>query len=163
MKISFSLSDDVARRLEVCARSVAGGNASILTDVALKRLLDLPPDELTQLVARHRMDRKAATRHGWAEAFWLVLGEEMGRRDMIDNPYAARNYGDFYVVLLLSHIDGHEDEGDSFHPYLGPRMYTPQSPPPQQWTFDRSESPVRVAETVAAKLRELGVEQESRI
>ena len=156
MKMSFSLSDEVARKLSLCAEQVADGNASLLTDLALKRLLDLPHDELAPLLARRRLDRRATTRQGWMEAFWLVLGAEMGREDRIDNPYIPRNYGDFYVVMLLNHIDRYDDEGDPFCPYVGPRMWTPQSPAPQQWTFPRSESPVRAAETVASKLHELG-------
>ena len=40
---------------------------------------------------------------------------------MIDNPYAPRNYGDFYVVLLLNHLDRYDDEGDPvFPPTWGP-------------------------------------------
>jgi hypothetical protein len=158
MKISFSLSEQVAARLEVCARKVANGNASLLADLALRRLLDLPEDKLSGLVARQRLDRMASTRGGWAHAFWLVLGEEMGRQDLIDNPFAPRNYGDFYVVLLMNHMDRHDDEDDPFCPYVGPRMAVPQSPSPYQWTFGRRESPVVAAEKVAAKLREFGVE-----
>lgn len=157
MKLSLSFSEDVARRMDACAQVVAGGNVSLLADVALKRLLQLPTDEIEQLVARHRMDRKATTRQGWCQAFWLVLGEEMGRQDMIDNPHAPRNYGEFYIVLLLNHQDRYDDEGDPFPVYIGPRMWTIESPSPHQWTFDRTVSPVRAAETVAAKLRELGV------
>lgn len=156
-KVSFSISDTVAARLKERAKDVADGNESILTDVALRRLLDLPSGELSRLVARQKLDRMASTRDGWNHAFWLVLGHEFGRPDMIDNPYAPRNYGDFYVVLLLNHADRADDEDDPFVPYIGPRMSTPQSPSPQQWAFDRSDSPVHAAETVAKRLRELGV------
>lgn len=159
--MSFSLSDDVATRLEACAKTVADGNASLLTDVALKRLLDLPKEELTRLVARRRLDRMASTRSGWNQAFWQVLGEEMGRRDAIDNPYAPRNYGDFYVVLLLNRVAEADEESDPFHPYIGPRMVTPESPSPRQWTFERNASPVSTAEMVAAELRKLGVERDA--
>ncbi|HTV30326.1 MAG TPA: hypothetical protein VMF32_21430 [Xanthobacteraceae bacterium] len=155
MKVSFSLSDEVAKRLEKSAKTVADGNASLLADLALSRLLDLPQAELNKLVARRRMDRLATSRDGWNRAFWLVLSEEMGREDAIDNPYVPRNYGAFYVVLLLNHVDRYDDEGDPFCPYVGPRTVTPESPAPFQWTFERSTSPVHAAETVAAKLRSL--------
>lgn len=156
MKVSFSLTDDVAARLAACAKAVAEGNASLVTELALKRLLDLPQDELARLVARRRLDRMAATRDGWMRAFWAVLGDEMGRQDMIDNPYAPRNYGDFYVALLLNHHDRYDDENDPFCPYVGPRIWTQESPSPWQRTFDRASSPVKAAEIVAVKLRELG-------
>jgi hypothetical protein len=156
MKMSFSLSDDVAARLEECAKSVADGNASLLTDVALRHLLELPKDELSRIVTRRRMDRMASTRNGWNEAFWLVLGEEMGRPDTIENSYAPRNYGDFYVALLLNHVGRPDEETDPFHAYIGPRSSTPTGPRPQQWTFTRNDSPVMAAEVVAARLHELG-------
>lgn len=162
MKLSLSLSDETARQLAACAQLVSGGNASLLTDVALKRFLQLPAEELSQLVLRHRIDRKAATRQGWCQAFWLVLGEELDRQDLIDNPYTPRNYGGFYVVLLLNHQDRYDDESDPFPIYIGSRMWTPQSPSPYQWTFDRCQSPVTAAETVAYKLLELGVAPEAR-
>jgi hypothetical protein len=156
-KVSFSISDRVAARLEACAKNVADGNVSLLTDLALSRLLELPNDELIRLVARQKLDRMAASRDGWNRAFWLVLGDEFGRPDMIDNPYAPRNYGDFYVVLLLNHTDRADDESDPFNPYIGPRMSTPESPSPQGWSFERTDSPVFAAGTVATRLRELGV------
>ena len=159
MKISFSLSDDVAARLEECARSVADGNASLLTDVALKRLFELPKDELVRLVTRRRLDRMASTRNGWNQAFWLVLGEEMGARDTIDNAYAPRNYGDFYVALLLNHVGRPDEETDPFHAYIGPRLSTPTGLQPQQWTFARNDSPLMAAEVVAARLHELGCDR----
>ncbi len=158
--MSFSLSDDVATRLEECAKSAADGNASLLTDLALKRLLELPKDELARLVVRHRMNRMASTRSGWNRAFWSVLGEEMGLSDTVDNPYTPRNYGDFYVVLLSNHVGRPDEETDPFQPSIGPRMSTTTSPSPQQWAFKRNDSPVKAAETVAARLRELGVVRE---
>ena len=103
----------------------------------------------------------ASSRDGWNHAFWLVLGEELGRKDTIDNPYAPRNYGEFFVVLLLNHVGRPDEETDPFHAYIGPRMATPTSPPPQQWTFKRTDSPVMAAETVARGLHELGVAREA--
>ncbi len=159
MKLSFSLADDLAGALSACAGGFAGGNASFIAEVALKRFLQLPPHEIGQLVARHRIDRKAATRSGWAEAFWNVLGELMGQPDqnVFNSPYAPRRFGDFYVVLLMRHMNRPDDESDPFSPYVGPMPVTPDSPAPFQWDFDRSTSPVVAAEAVAAKLHEYGV------
>lgn len=155
MKTAFSLTDSVAERLAATAKVVSNGNASLLADLALTRLLALPPDELARLVWRHSQDRKATTRDGWMRAYWTVLGDEMGQPDGIDNPYAPRNYGDFYAVLLLNHVARYDDEGDPFIPYIGPRIMTQDSPLAKQWTFDRATSPVKAAETVAVALREL--------
>lgn len=124
----------------------------------MKHLLEVPSHNLESLVRRQRMDRKAATRSGWMRAFWAVLGELMGQPDAIDNPYAPRNFGRFYAVLLLNHVGRPDDEGDPFIPHIGPLPVTPESPPPYQWTYQRSDSPVAAAEAVAAKLREHGVE-----
>jgi hypothetical protein len=156
MKLSISLSEGVARRLSASAKRLANGNASLLTDVALKRLLDLPDEEVAALIARWHMDRKAATREGWMQAFWLVLGQRLGRQDTIDNPYAPRNYGPFYVVLLLNHAGRYDDETDPFIPFAGPRIVSVDAPPTVQWNFDRSQSPTKAAEIVATKLQELG-------
>lgn len=156
MKLSVSISDDVAQELERIAKLLAGSNASLITDVALKQLLSLPQGDLVKLVSRHRLDRKATTRNGWAGAFWQVLGQEMGRDDRIANPMAARNYGDFCIVMLMNHMNGVDDEADPFPIRLWPAMSTPESPLPVQWVFERSRSPVRAAEEVAVKLRELG-------
>ena len=157
MKLSVSISEDVAQELERFAKLLVGANASLITDVALKRFLSLPQGDLAKLVSRHRLDRKSATRNGWAGAFWQVLGEEMGRNDRIANPLAARNYGDFCIVLLMNHMNGVDEEADPFPIRLWPAMATPESPLPVQWVFERSRSPVRAAEEVAVKLRELGV------
>jgi hypothetical protein len=157
-RATFSLSNSVAARLKTVASSVAGGNESLLADLAMARLLDLPEDELSRLVDRQKLNRMSSTRSGWNQAFWLVLGDEMGRREMMNNPYASRNYGNFYVTPLFHRGPGLDEEDDPFHPYVGPRTVTPDSPSPLQWTFDRGHSPVAAAETVATKLRELGVE-----
>ena len=159
-RATFSLSDAVAERLKAAADATAGGNESLLADLAVARLLELPKEDLSRLVSRRKLNRLASTRSGWNQAFWLALGDEMGRRDTIDNPYASRNYGDFYVTSLFHRAPGADEEDDPFHPYVGPRMVTPQSPSPLQWTLDRNHSPVDAAEVVAAKLRELGVERE---
>lgn len=154
--MSFSLSEGVASRLSDRAKRVAAGNASVLVDLALKQLLDLPDEQLAFLLGRRQMDRMGSTRDGWMRAFWIILGEEMGRQDMIDNPYAPRNYGDYYVVLLLNHPGRYDDEDDPFVPYAGPRLVSEGNASPFQWHFKRSHSPVQAAEDVARKLRQLG-------
>ncbi len=155
MKSALSLSDAVAEKLASTAKVVSNGNASLLADLALTRLLALPTEELKSLVRRHDLNRKAITRDGWMKSFWLILGEEMGQSDRIDNPYAPRNFGAFYVVLLFNHAGGNDDESDPFIPYVGPRVATPERRPSQQWSFDRQVPPVKAAETVAATLRDL--------
>jgi len=157
MKVSFSVSDEIARQLSVCANTVADGNASLVTEVALAELLKLPVEEIGRLVARQRLDRKATTRSGWMQAFWQILGESLGQPDFQENPYAPRNFGGFYAVLLLNHVGRQDDEEDPFVPYVGPMPIMPDSQPPFQWTFARSTSPITAAESVAIKLREYGV------
>ena len=159
MKLSISLSDTTARRLGDYASSLAAGNASIVVEVALKRLFETPGDELKRLVHRQKFDRRASTRSGWAKAYWDVLGGLMGQpnQDVFGSPYSPRRFGDFYAVLLMNHIGQPDDEDDPFFPHIGPMPVTPESPSPVQWTFDRSASPVAAAEAVAAKLREYGV------
>ena len=122
----------------------------------MKQLLEAPSQNLEALVRRQRMDRKAATRTGWMRAFWAIFGELMGQPDAVDNPYAPRNFGRFYAVLLLNHVGRADHEADPFIPHIGPLPVTPESPPPYQWTYQRSDSPVAAAEAVAAKLREYG-------
>lgn len=137
---------------------------SLLTAVALRRILSVPLDEVRRLVDLQRFDRRAPTRDFWMQAFWKVLSDLMGRPEMevvFDNPLAPRQYGKFYVVLLLSHIGRYDDENDPFIPYLGPMPIEPGSPPPFQWHFDRSTSPVLAAETVASKLQSYDVPAEN--
>lgn len=159
-KISVSLDDELAVRAGECAEVVAGGNLSLLTAVALRRVLEVPLADLSRLVSRQRLDRRAPTREFWMEAFWDVLADAMGRPEMktaFDSPYVSRQFGDFYAVLLLNHVGRHDDENDPFVPHVGPMPVIPGSPPPFQWTFDRSTSPVTAAEAVASKLHEYGV------
>lgn len=157
MKVSFSISEAVGKRLKASAERLAGGNQSLLADLALGRFLELSDEELGRLVNRQQMDRMAVTRDGWNRAFWLVLGELLGRVDMIDNPFAPRTYGAFYVVLLLNHMNRYDDENDDFHLYVAPQMSLEGSPSPRQWDFRRTESPIAAAEIVAAHLRDHGV------
>lgn len=158
MKISLSLSDDVYRRLEERARSLPGTSPSLLTDLAVKLLLERPVEDIAAMAARYRLDRKAATREGWRKAFWRLLGEAMGREDLISNPYVARDYGDYYLVLLRSHVGRDDDEGDPFYFSMGLRGHVigKPSPAPPGWRFERPESPVMAADMIANRLRELG-------
>jgi hypothetical protein len=159
-KLSVSLDDDLAERAAARATEATGGNLSLLTAVALTRILGVPKGELLRLVELQRVDRRAPTRDAWMQAFWDVLADSMGRPEMktaFDNPLAPRQFGDFYAVLLLNNVARHDAESDPFIPYIGPMPVKPGSPPPVQWTFGRSSSPVTAAQTVAAKLQEYGV------
>ena len=159
-KLSVSLDDDLVERASARAAEVARGNLSLLTAVALTRILGIPKAELFRLVELQRVDRRAPTRDAWMQAFWDVLADSMGRPEMktaFDNPLAPRQFGDFYAVLLLNNVARCDDENDPFIPYIGPMPVKPGSPPPVQWTFGRSSSPVTAAQTVAAKLQDYGV------
>lgn len=159
-KLSVSLDDDLVEKVTARAGEVAGGNLSLLTAVALKRILDVPTAELSRLADLQRLDRRAPTREFWMQSFWDVLADAMGRPEMktaFDNPYVMRQFGDFYAVLLLNNVARYDAEDDPFVPYIGPMPVMPGSPPPVQWTFGRSTSPVTAAQTVAAKLQEYGV------
>jgi hypothetical protein len=158
-KLSVSLDDDLADRAARRAEGAAGGNLSLLTAVALRRILELPGDELSALIGLERFDRRAPSRDFWMRAFWEVLADLMGQPGMktaFDNPYAPRQFGDFYAVLLLNRVGQYDDENDPFIPHIGPMPVKPGSPPPFQWTFDRSTSPVSAAKAVASKLQEYG-------
>jgi hypothetical protein len=156
MKITVSLSKEVADRLASSAREQAGKNASAVVEVALRQLFELPTAEMASLLTRFRMDRKATTRSGWARAFWYVLGQSMNQEDYLENVYAARKFGGFYVALLFTQVGRPDDENDPFHPYVGPLPIMPDSPAPREFSFLRSESPVTAAEKVAETLREFG-------
>jgi hypothetical protein len=158
MKASLNLSDNVYRRLGECARSLPGTNPSLLADLAIYLLLERSPQDIERLAARHRLSRKAVTRDGWRRAFWRFLGEAMGREDLISNPYVARDYGDYYLVLLRSHVAREDGESDPFYFSMGLRgtVVGKPSPTPPGWRFERSESPVAAADTIAKRLRELG-------
>lgn len=158
MKVSLNLSDEVYRRLAELARSLPGTNPSLLADLAIGLLVERPAGDIERLAARHKLSRKAVTRDGWRRAFWRFLGEAMGREDLISNPYVARDYGDYYLVLLRSHVAREDDEDDPFYFSMGLRgnVVGKPSPTPPGWRFDRSESPVFAAEAIAKRLRELG-------
>ena len=94
------------------------------------------------------------TRNGWMRAFWQVLGDLMEVPDRIENVRAPRNFDGAYAVILLNHIGREDDEEDPFFPFVGPAPTLPESPSPQQFTFERTASPVAAAEVVAKKLRE---------
>ncbi|HEV3090831.1 MAG TPA: hypothetical protein VGX91_05235 [Candidatus Cybelea sp.] len=160
MKVSLNLSDDVYRSLVERARSLPGTNPSLLADLAVKLLLEHPPEDIERLAERHRLSRKAVTRDGWRRAFWRLLGHAMGREDLITNPYVARDYGDYYLVLLRSHVAREDDEDDPFYFSMGLRGGTVPgrpAPTPPGWRFERAESPVVAAEAIARRLHELGV------
>jgi hypothetical protein len=163
-KLSVSIDDELAARAALRAEQVADGNVSLLAAAAIRRVLEIPANDLLRLVALQRFDRRAATREAWMRAYWHVLSDLMGRpeMDVIDNPYGPRQFSDFYAVLLLNHMGRADDENDPFIPHIGPSPVTPQSPAPCQWTFKRSSSPVVAAETVASKLREYGVFPQTR-
>jgi hypothetical protein len=155
-----SLSDDVHGRLEQCTRRLPGTNPSLLTDLALKLLLTRPDTDIAAMAAKYRLDRRSATRDGWRKAIWILLGQEMGCEDLIGNPYVPRNFGDYYTVLLQSHVTQDDGEEDPFYFSLGLRGHAAgKLPPPSSpgWTFHRSTSPVQAAETIARDLKALGV------
>ncbi|TAM75558.1 hypothetical protein EPN44_08940 [bacterium] len=162
MKIAFSLSDSVGQRLKGMAAEVSNGNVSLLVDLALTRLFELPPAELKQAAWRFSHDRRAATREDWMATYWAVLGEALGQPDQIGNPYAPRNFGHFYAVLLLNHVARYDDENDPFIPYIGPRISTQENQTIRQWHFDRSESPVVAAEAVASVIKELNARLDTK-
>jgi hypothetical protein len=157
MKVSLNLSDRAYRRLAELARSLPGTNPSLLADLAIELLVERPSEDIERLAARHKLSRKAVTRDGWRRAFWRFLGEAMGREDLISNPYVARDYDDYYLVLLRSHVAREDDEGDPFYFSMGLRgtVVGKPSPTPLGWRFERSDSPIMAAETIARRLREL--------
>jgi hypothetical protein len=132
--------------------------AVLLAETAFSRLLELPANQLRELVSLQRLDRRATTRDDWMKIYWRVLGELTGQpdQDVFISPYSPRHCGEFYAVLLLNHVGRYDDEDDPFIPYIGPQMVTAESPSPCQWTFSRWSSPVKAARTVAAKLGEYG-------
>jgi hypothetical protein len=79
----------------------------------------------------------------------------MGTFDPINNPYVARDYEDYYLVLLRSNLARDEKEDHPFHIHLGPRAGS--SGPNGAWQFSRETSPVQAAEQVASELKGLGV------
>jgi hypothetical protein len=130
-----------------------------LADLAIKLFLERPPADIAAMAGKYRFARKAATREGWRKAFWRLLGEAMGREDLISNPYVVRDYGDYYLVLLRSNVAREDDEGDPFYFSMGLRGHVvgTASPTPPGWRFERTDSPVVAADRIANRLRKLGV------
>ena len=153
MRMTFSLSDDTAETLNALAARVANGNASLVTEFALRRLFREPFEETQRLVSRQRLERMAATRGGWARAFWMQLFDSVGQRfsDSIreKGPY---RFGDIHVTFLPAQAGCEDDENDSFAVYIAPTPVTPESPTPVQMEFERLSSPVSAADAVAAQL-----------
>lgn len=155
-KLSVSVDDDLALRVATLANEAADGNLSLLTALALRRILDVPLQDLSCLLALQRVDRRAPTRDAWMKAFWQVLVTFMDRPELeaIKNPYAMRQFEGVFAILLLNHVDRYDDENDPFLPHIASLPAVAGSPPPYQWTFSRASSPVVAAEAVASKLRE---------
>lgn len=163
MKYSLSLSDEVGERLKGAARAIPDATPSLLADYAIEQLLDRQPKEIAAMLARYKLDRRVATREWWRKSFWLLLAESMGTFDPIGNPYVARDYEDYYLVLLRSSVAQDDDEEDPFYVHMGPRADNGGNT--RGWQFPRSKSPVQAAEEVAAYLKSLGVavEYEGRV
>jgi hypothetical protein len=163
MKHSLSLSDDVGERLRAMVRAIPDATPSLLADLAIKQLLDRPTKEIATILTRYKLDRRTTTREWWQRSFWLLLAETMGTFDPIGNPYVARDYEDYYLVLLRSSVTREDDEEDPFYIQMGPRAGIQGNN--YGWQFPRSKSPVQAAEEVAAYLRTLGiaVDYEGRI
>jgi hypothetical protein len=155
VKHSFSLSDDVSEQLKETARVIPSATPSLLADFALKQLLDRPVKEITEMLNRYKLERKAPTRDWWQTSFWTLLSERMGTFDPITNPYVPRDYEDYYLVQLRSRVAQDDEEGDPFYVHMGPRAGT--SGPTKSWEFMRTTSPAQAAQEVAAYLKDLGV------
>lgn len=155
MKWSLSLSDDVGEGLKAMSRAIPDATPSSLANLALKQLLAQPPKEIAAMLTRHKLDRKAPTREWWQRSFWLLLADSMGTFDPISNPYVARDYEDYYLVLLRNSIARDDKEEEPFHIHLGPRAGG--SGPNGAWQYPRETSPVQAAEDVAGHLKSYGV------
>lgn len=154
MKHSLSLSNEVGERLKEVARTI-DATPSSLADLGLKKLFERSPKEIAVMLARYRLDRRAPTREWWQRSFWTLLAERMGTFDPISNPYVARDYEDYYLVLLRNSIARDDKEDDPFHVHLGPRAGS--NGPNGGWPFSREMSPVQAAEQVASELKRLNV------
>jgi len=154
VKHSLSLSNEVGERLREVARTI-DATPSSLADVALKKLFEHSPKEIAIMLARYRLDRRAPTREWWQRSFWTLLAERMGTFDPISNPYVARDYEDYYLVLLRNSIARDDKEDEPLHIHLGPRAGS--NGPNGGWPFSRETSPVQAAEQVASELKRLGV------
>jgi hypothetical protein len=155
VKLSVNLSDEVAKRLNDFARNYTSGNASLVTDMALRRLFAIPAAELPAMFFEYTINRMANNRQGWMEAFWLALSRMMGREDGATNPYVARNFRDAYVVILRSSVGEEDAEDDPFYVHGGPGGGTTTPVPDRRWAFERVRSPVYAAREVAEWLASL--------
>jgi len=155
MKHSLSLSDEVGVRLREVARTIDATPSSV-ADLALKKLFEHTPKEISAMLARHRLDRTAPNREWWQRSFWTLLAENMGAFDPMGNPYRARDYEDYYIVLLRNNIARDDKEDEPFYIHIGTRAGSAQ-PPNGTHLFPRETSPVQAAEQIASELRRLGV------
>jgi hypothetical protein len=155
VKYSLSLTEEVGEGLRALARSIPDATPSLLTDFAIKQLLGRPREEIAKMVNRYRLDRMAPSREGWQRSFWTQLAESMGTFDPISNPYVARDYEDYYLVLLRNSIARDDKEEEPFYIHLGTR--TGSSGANGAYPFPRETSPVQAAEQIARELKRLGV------
>jgi hypothetical protein len=155
VKHSFSLSDEVSELLRETARAIPAATPSLLADFALKQLLAQPVREITAMLNRYKLERKAPSRDWWQTSFWTLLAEQMSTFDPISNPYVPRDYEDFYLVLLRSRVAQDDQEGDPFYIHMGPRAGT--NGPTKGWEFTHTTSPAQAAHDVAACLKDLDV------
>ncbi|HEY1428077.1 MAG TPA: hypothetical protein VGF18_00760, partial [Candidatus Tumulicola sp.] len=153
MKISISLSDEVGSRLADYARTYARGNASLVVDLALRRLFAIPMSELPDTFWSDKLDRLAATRTGWRKAFWHALARMMAKDDSGEDAYVPRNYGDHYVVILRTNVGEDDRENDPFYVHTGPAGGTTVQISDVRSTFKRAESPINAARQIAERLR----------
>jgi hypothetical protein len=152
MKTSISLPDDVAKRLDEYARGFASGNASLVVDVALRRLFSMPMSEVPATFWRDKLDRMALTRQGWRQAFCLALARLKGTDDRGQDVRIPRQFGDAYVVILPSVVGEEDGENDPFYVHMGPIGNATTNVLTSGWTFERTRSPIDAAKEVAEKL-----------
>lgn len=155
MKHSLSLSSEVGDRLKEVARTI-DATPSSLADLALKKLFEHTPKEIAAMLARYKLDRTAPTREWWQRSFWTLLAENMGAFDPMGNPYRARDYEDYYIVLLRNNIARDDREDEPFYIHIGTRTGSAK-PPNGTHLFPRETSPVQAAEQIATELRRLDV------
>jgi hypothetical protein len=163
VKHSLSLSSEVGDRLKEVARTI-DATPSSLADLALKKLFEHSPKEISGMLARYKLDRTAPTREWWQRSFWTLLAENMGTFDPMGNPFRARDYEDYYLIQLRNNIARDDKEDEPFHIHLGPRAGAANQAN-GTYLFPRETSPVQAAEEIASELRRLGVamDYESRI
>jgi hypothetical protein len=155
VKHSLSLTDDVGHRLKETAYLISGATPSLLADFAIKRLLDSPIQEISEMLTRYKFERRGLTRDWWRTSFWALLAGAMKTTDSIGNPRVPRDYEDYYLVLLPSNVGHEDDENDPFEVHMGPRAGTDGST--RAWQYLRTTSPAQAALEVATSLKGLGV------